>query len=216
MLSSQCRKRLSQLCLRCRGKTPLRKFAPRVGVSSSAWNAWENESGNWGIDNARKLATFLGTSVDKLQQYINGEYSLDDYLRLPHLNTGELEMPDSDDTVDQVIVWMGSLSLRDLLRLISAGVRLAEITVDPNSKAGNEKHNQPEPLVASKPAADGKIEFESKDGKLALKCWYDVSQGKIPSNPELIKLAAALDIDTSSLKKTITKLSEIMANEANN
>ncbi|MEC4815756.1 MAG: helix-turn-helix transcriptional regulator [Scytonema sp. PMC 1069.18] len=166
MLSFKCRKRLAQLCLQCRGKTPLRKFAPRVGVSASAWNAWEHESGNWGIDNARKLATFLGTSIDKLQQYLDGEYSIEDYLRLPLLNTGELEMPDSDDTVDQVIVWMGSLSLRDLLKLISAGVRLAEITVDSNSQAVNEKHNQTEQLVKSKPTGSQKSEFQIKDGKL--------------------------------------------------
>jgi hypothetical protein len=44
-----------------------------------------------------------------------------------------------------------------------------------------------------------------KDAELALKCWRDISQRRFPSNPELIKLAAALDVDTCWLKKTITK-----------
>lgn len=216
MLSSEGKKRLSQLCLRLRGKTPLRKFTPRVGVSAAAWNAWENESGNWGIGNAKKLATFIGTSVDRLQRYLNGEYSLEDYLRLPLLDTGESEVSEPTDTVDQVIAWMGSLSLRDLLRLISAGVRLAEITIDPNSEAVSEKQNQRQQRATSKSVTGRKTAFQMKDGELALKCWRDISQGKVPSNPELIKLAAALDVDTCLLKKTITKLSEIMANDANN
>lgn len=216
MLSSEGRKRLSQLCLRLRGNTPLRKFTPRVGVSAAAWNAWENESGNWGMGNARKLAAFIGTSVDKLQQYLNGEYSLEDYLRLPLLDTGESEVSELTDPVDQVITWMGSLSLRDLFRLISAGVRLAEITIDPNSEAVSEKQNQLQQSETSRAVTGRETEFQMKDAELALKCWRDISQGKLPSNPELIKLAAALDVDTSLLKKTITKLSEIMANDTNN
>jgi hypothetical protein len=35
-----------------------------------------------------------------------------------------------------------------------------------------------------------------KDAELALKCWRDISHGRLPGNPELIKLAAALDVDT--------------------
>lgn len=94
------------------------------------------------MGNAKKLAIFIGTSVDKLQQYLNGEYSLEDYLRLPLLDTGESELSELTDPVDQVITWMGSLSLRDLLRLISAGVRLAQTTIYPNSEAAREKQNQ--------------------------------------------------------------------------
>jgi hypothetical protein len=56
-----------------------------------------------GMGNARKLATFIGTSVDKLQQYLKGEYSLEDYLRLPLLDTGESEESERTDPVDQVI-----------------------------------------------------------------------------------------------------------------
>jgi hypothetical protein len=216
MLSSEGRKRLSQLCLRLRGNTPLRKFTPRVGVSAAAWNAWENESGNWGMGNARKLATFIGSSVDKLQQYLNGEYSLEEYLHLPLLDTGESEVSELTDPVGQVIAWMGSLSLRDLFRLISAGVRLAETTIDPNSEAVSEKQNQLQQSETSRAVTGRETEFQMKDAELALKCWRDISQGKVPSNPELIKLAAALDVDTCLLKKTITKLSEIMANDANN
>jgi hypothetical protein len=74
------------------------------------------------MGNAKKLAIFIGTSVDKLQQYLNGEYSLEAYLRLPLLDTGESELSELNDPVDQVINWMGSLSIRDLLRLISAGL----------------------------------------------------------------------------------------------
>jgi hypothetical protein len=55
------------------------------------------------MGNARKLATFIGTSVDKLQQYLKGEYSLEDYLRLPLLDTGESEESERTDPVDQVI-----------------------------------------------------------------------------------------------------------------
>jgi hypothetical protein len=216
MLSSEGRKRLSQLCLRLRGNTPLRKFTPRLGVSAAAWNAWENESGNWGLGNARKLATFIGTSVDKLQQYLNGEYSLEEYLHLPLLDTGKSEVSELTDPVGQVIAWMGSLSLRDLFRLISAGVRLAETTIYPNSEAVSEKQNQLQQSETSRAVTGRETEFQMKDAELALKCWRDISQGKVPSNPELIKLAAALDVDTCLLKKTITKLSEIMANDANN
>lgn len=216
MLSSEGRKRLSQLCLRLRGNTSLRKFTPRAGISAPAWNAWENESGNWGMGNARKLATFIGTSVDKLQQYLNGEYSLEEYLRLQILETGELELSELTDPVDQVIAWMGSLSLRDLFRIISAGVRLAETTIDPNSEAAREKQNQLQQSETSSSVTGSKSDFQMKDAELALKCWRDISHGRLPSNPELIKLAAALDVDTCWLKKTITKLSEIMANDTNN
>lgn len=168
------------------------------------------------MGNARKLGTFIGTSVDQLQEYLNGEYSLEDYLRLPILDTGESELLELTDPVDKVITWMGSLSLRDLLRLISAGVRLAETTIGPNSEAAREKQNQLQQSETSSSVTASKSDFQMKDAELALKCWRDISQGRFPSNPELIKLAVALDVDTSWLKKTITKLSEIMANDTNN
>lgn len=51
-----------------------------------------------------------------------------------------------------------------------------------------------------------------REGELALLCWQKVVQGEVPTPPELIKLAAALDVDPCELKKKLTKLRELMAN----
>lgn len=215
MLNSESKQRLSQLCLRLRGNTPLRKFTPRVGVSAAAWNAWENESGNWGIGNARKLANFIGISVDQLEQYLKGECSLEQELGVPVLNTSEVEMSDQNDVVDQVINWMNSLNLPDLMKLISAGVRLAEFTVNLSLETTNQQPNQLQSSPRLRTSPERKSESQLQEAELALKCWRDLSQGKIPSNPELIKLAAALDVDTVWLKKTVTQLHELQENETN-
>jgi hypothetical protein len=59
-------------------------------------------------------------------------------------------------------------------------------------------------------AADLLSESQAKDGEFALLCWQKVTQGEIPNSPELIKLAAALDVDPGELKKKLTKLRELM------
>ncbi|MEC4896334.1 MAG: hypothetical protein SAL07_25490 [Oscillatoria sp. PMC 1051.18] len=53
----------------------------------------------------------------------------------------------------------------------------------------------------------------NQDGELALSCLKKVITGKMPSHPELIRLAAAIDYpDPSKLKKILAKLQELSTN----
>jgi chromatin segregation and condensation protein Rec8/ScpA/Scc1 (kleisin family) len=68
-------------------------------------------------------------------------------------------------------------------------------------------------LIAQYVAADlFESRSQDKDGELALNCWQQVTRGEVPSPPELIKLAAALDVDVCDLKRRINKLRELMSN----
>jgi len=53
-----------------------------------------------------------------------------------------------------------------------------------------------------------------KDGEVALKCWNQVAKGEVPSPPDLIKLAAALESepDPYELQQKLTKLRELKPN----
>ncbi|MBE9124745.1 MULTISPECIES: helix-turn-helix domain-containing protein [unclassified Coleofasciculus] len=128
-LTPQAQERLSMLCRKLRGSKPLRKFTPQVGVSPSAWNGWENKKGNLGMDNAEKLASFCGTGVDQLLLYLNGQYSLEEYLRLslpPEIAQPSSKSAELNTTVEQVLQWMNGLELPDLLRIVAKGAKLAE------------------------------------------------------------------------------------------
>lgn len=129
MLTVEGKQRLSRLCLRLRDDEPLRQFAPKVGVSYSAWGAWERETGNLGIESAEKLAAYVGTTVEQLQIYLNGGVSLEEYLRSP-LIANEVSQSkskiDAVTTLDQVLIWMNSLELPDLVRIASKAGRLME------------------------------------------------------------------------------------------
>jgi DNA-binding XRE family transcriptional regulator len=107
----------------------LRQFAPKVGVSYSAWGAWERETGNLGIETAEKLAAYVGTTVEQLQIYLNGAISLEEFLRSP-LTVSEVSQSKSTDetvtTLAQVLIWMNSLELPDLVRIASKAGRLME------------------------------------------------------------------------------------------
>lgn len=129
MLTVEGKQRLSRLCLRLRNGEPLRQFAPKVGVSYSAWGAWERETGNLGIETAEKLAAYVGTTVEQLQIYLNGAISLEEFLRSP-LTVSEVSQSKSTDetvtTLAQVLIWMNSLELPDLVRIASKAGRLME------------------------------------------------------------------------------------------
>ncbi len=137
MLTVEGKQRLSSLCLRLRDDEPLRQFAPKVGVSYSAWGAWERETGNLGIESAEKLAAYVGTTVEQLQIYLNGGINLEEYLRSP-LTISEVSQSKSTDepvtTLAQVLIWMNSLELPDLVRIASKAGRLMEERIFKDSK----------------------------------------------------------------------------------
>jgi transcriptional regulator with XRE-family HTH domain len=143
LLTVEGKQRLSRLCLRLRNGEPLRQFAPKVGVSYSAWGAWERETGNLGIETAEKLATYIGTTVEQLQIYLNGAISLEEFLRSP-LTVSEVSQSKSTDetitTLAQVLIWMNSLELPDLVRIASKAGRLMEERIFKESK-------QPKPTM---------------------------------------------------------------------
>ncbi len=56
------------------------------------------------------------------------------------------------------------------------------------------------------------IDSEITDGVLALECWQKIARGEVPTQPELLKLGASLDIDPLVLQKKLTKLKELMTN----
>jgi DNA-binding XRE family transcriptional regulator len=137
LLTVEGKQRLSRLCLRLRNGEPLRQFAPKVGVSYSAWGAWERETGNLGIETAEKLAAYVGTTVEQLQIYLNGAISLEEFLRSP-LTVSEVSQSKSTDesitTLAQVLIWMNSLELPDLVRIASKAGRLMEERIFKESK----------------------------------------------------------------------------------
>lgn len=137
MLTVEGKQRLSSLCLRLRDDEPLRQFAPKVGVSYSAWGAWERETGNLGIESAEKLAAYIGTTVEQLQIYLNGGISLGEFLRSP-LTVSEVSQSKFTDepltTLNQVLIWMNSLELPDLVRIASKAGRLMEEKIFKDSK----------------------------------------------------------------------------------
>lgn len=137
MLTVEGKQRLSKLCLRLRNGEPLRQFAPKVGVSYSAWGTWERETGNLGIETAEKLAAYVGTTVEQLQIYLNGAISLEEFLRSP-LTVSEVSQSKSTDetvtTLAQVLIWMNSLELPDLVRIASKAGRLMEERIFKDSK----------------------------------------------------------------------------------
>ncbi len=137
MLTVEGKQRLSRLCLRLRNGEPLRQFAPKIGVSYSAWGAWERETGNLGIETAEKLAAYVGTTVEQLQIYLNGAISLQEFLRSP-LTVSEVSQSKSTDetitTLAQVLIWMNSLELPDLVRIASKAGRLMEERIFKDSK----------------------------------------------------------------------------------
>lgn len=129
MLTVEGKQRLSRLCLRLRDGEPLRQFAPKVGISYSAWGAWERETGNLGIESAEKLAAYVGTTVEQLQIYLNGGITLEEYLRSPLTVSEVSQSKYTDETVTtlaQVLIWMNSLDLPDLVRIASKAGRLME------------------------------------------------------------------------------------------
>lgn len=129
MLTTEGKQRLSRLCLRLRDGEPLRQFAPKVGVSYSAWGAWEREAGNLGIESAEKLAAYVGTTVEQLQIYLNGGISLEQYLRSPLIANEVSQSKSTTDavtTLEQVLIWMNSLELPDLVKIVSKAGRLME------------------------------------------------------------------------------------------
>jgi len=137
LLTVEGKQRLSRLCLRLRNGEPLRQFAPKIGVSYSAWGAWERETGNLGIETAKKLAAYVGTTVEQLQIYLNGAISLQEFLRSP-LTVSEVSQSKSTDetitTLAQVLIWMNSLELPDLVRIASKAGRLMEERIFKDSK----------------------------------------------------------------------------------
>jgi transcriptional regulator with XRE-family HTH domain len=200
------------LCLRLRDDEPLRQFAPRVGVSYSAWGAWERGTGNLGIESAEKLATYVGTTVEQLQIYLNGGISLEEYLRSP-LTVSEVSQSKSTDetvtTLDQVLIWMNSLELPDLVRIASKAGRLMEEKIFKESKQPKQTMDTTETLTIAALVQSELTRRNCNERQLASAAAISITRlqaimaGEQPNDEELIALGSVLHKPDGTLWKTI-------------
>ncbi len=212
MLTVEGKQRLSRLCLRLRDGEPLRQFAPKVGVSYSAWGAWERETGNLGIESAEKLAAYIGTTVEQLQIYLNGAVSLEEYLRSP-LTVSQVSQSKSLDeavtTLDQVLIWMNSLELPDLVRIASKVGRLMEERIFKDSKQLKQTMDTAETVTI---AALIQCELTRRNcnaqqlasaAAISTTRLQAIMAGEQPTDEELIALGSVLHKPDGTLWKTI-------------
>lgn len=212
MLTVEGKQRLSRLCLRLRDGEPLRQFAPNVGVSYSAWGAWEREAGNLGIESAEKLAAYVGTTVEQLQIYLNGGISLEEYLRSP-LTVSEVSQSKSTDetvtTLDQVLIWMNSLELPDLVRIASKAGRLMEERIFKNSKQLKQTMDTTETVTIAALVQSELTRRNCNAQQLASAAAISTTRlqaimaGEQPSDEELIALGSVLHKPDGTLWKTL-------------
>lgn len=212
MLTVEGKQRLSRLCLRLRDSEPLRQFAPKVGVSYSAWGAWERKTGNLGIESADKLAAYVGTAVEQLQIYLNGGTSLEEYLRSP-LTVSEASQSKSTDetvtTLEQVLIWMNSLELTDLVRITSKAGRLMEKRIFQDSKQLKQTMDTTETvtiltLVQSElTRRNCNVQQLASAAAISTTRLQVIMAGEEPNDEELIALGSVLHKPDGTLWKTI-------------
>lgn len=215
MLTVEGKQRLSRLCLRLRNGEPLRQFAPKVGVSYSAWGAWERETGNLGIETAEKLAAYVGTTVEQLQIYLNGAISLEEFLRSP-LTVSEVSQSKSTDetvtTLAQVLIWMNSLELPDLVRIASKAGKLMEERIFKDSKQLEQTidtMNMAETVTIAALAQNELVRRNCNEQQLAYAAaisttrLHAIMAGEEPDDEELIALGSVLHKPDGTLWKTL-------------
>jgi transcriptional regulator with XRE-family HTH domain len=212
LLTVEGKQRLSRLCLRLRNDEPLRQFAPKVGVSYSAWGAWERETGNLGIETAEKLAAYIGTTVEQLQIYLNGAISLQKFLRSP-LTVSEVSQSKSTDetvtTLDQVLIWMNSLELPDLVRIASKAGRLMEEKIFKESKQPKQTMDTTETVTIAALVQSELTRRNCNERQLASAAAISTTRlqaimaGEQPNDEELIALGSVLHKPDGNLWKTI-------------
>ncbi len=218
MLTVEGKQRLSSLCLRLRDDEPLRQFAPKVGVSYSAWGAWERETGNLGIESAEKLAAYIGTTVEQLQIYLNGGISLGEFLRSP-LTVSEVSQSKFTDepltTLNQVLIWMNSLELPDLVRIASKAGRLMEEKIFKDSKELRQTIDRMDTMDTTKTVTIAALvqnelaRRNCNEQQLASAAAISTTRlqaimaGEQPNDEELIALGSVLHKPDGTLWKTI-------------
>lgn len=212
MLTIEGKRHLSRLCLRLRDGEPLRQFAPKVGVSYSAWGAWERETGNLGIESAEKLAAYVGTTVEQLQIYLNGAVSLEEFLRSP-LRASEVSQSKSTDetvtTIDRVLIWMNSLEIPDLVRIASKAGRLMEEKIFKESKRPKQTTDITEAVTIAALVQGELTRRDCNAGQLASAAAISTTRlqaimaGEEPNDEELIALGSVLHKPDGTLWKTI-------------
>jgi hypothetical protein len=145
LLTPEGRERLSQLTKTLRGNEPLRSFVKKVGVSHAVWGAWEAKQSGLGGESQKKLANFLGVSVERLQLYLSGGCTLGDLLSPAGITTvaeGDLEQ-NLDAVFEQVLVWLNRLSLSQLLQIANRAISLANSMVSaPNKENESPQHDR--------------------------------------------------------------------------
>ncbi|MBD0344139.1 MAG: helix-turn-helix transcriptional regulator [Coleofasciculus sp. Co-bin14] len=196
----------------------MRQFAPKVGVSYSAWGAWERETGNLGIETAEKLAAYIGTTVEQLQIYLNGAISLQEFLRSP-LTLSEVNQSKSTDetvtTLAQVLIWMNSLDLPDLVRIASKAARLMEERVFKDFKQFEQTTdtidtmNTTETVTIAALVQNELARRNCNEQQLASAAAISTTRlqaimtGEEPDNEELIALGSVLHKPDGTLWKTL-------------
>jgi transcriptional regulator with XRE-family HTH domain len=196
----------------------LRQFAPKVGVSYSAWGAWERETGNLGIESAEKLAAYIGTTVEQLQIYLNGGISLGEFLRSP-LTVSEVSQSKFTDepltTLNQVLIWMNSLELPDLVRIASKAGRLMEEKIFKDSKELRQTIDRMDTMDTTKTVTIAALvqnelaRRNCNEQQLASAAAISTTRlqaimaGEQPNDEELIALGSVLHKPDGTLWKTI-------------
>lgn len=212
MLTVEGKQHLSRLCLRLRNDEPLRQFAPKVGVSYSAWGAWERESGNLGIESAEKLAAYVGTTVEQLQIYLNGGISLEEYLRSPLTVSEVSQSKFTDETVTtlaQVLIWMNSLELPDLVRIASKAGRLMEERIFKDSEQRKQTMDTTETVTIAALIQGELTRRNCNAQELASAAAISTTRlqammaGEEPNDEELIALGSILHKPDGTLWKTL-------------
>ncbi len=212
MLTVEGKQHLSRLCLRLRNSEPLRQFAPKVGVSYSAWGAWERETGNLGIESAEKLAAYVGTTVEQLQIYLNGGISLEEFLRSPLTISEVSQSKFTDETVTtlaQVLIWMNSLELPDLVRIASKAARLMEERIFKDSKQRKQTMDTAEAITIAA-LIQGELTRRNCNAQelasaaaISTTCLQAMMAGEEPNDEELIALGSILHKPDGTLWKTL-------------
>ncbi len=210
MLTQDGKARLATLCVWLRGTESLRSFTPKVGVSPATWNAWEKATGNLGTLTAKRLCGYTKTTFDELQRYLEGSYTLDEYLQLP-LNRKEPHQSEDKEvphptTIDSVLVWMKGLGLSDLLRIVALGVTLAEASVNnPDRKVPNTGFDISQTDWNELPSIAEMVRRQHNLVELAEQAFMDINRveaianGVYPSDDDIISLGRVLEVGTAEL-----------------
>ena len=186
LIGEDSKKRLSELCRKLRGSTPVRQFVPTVGVSQATWSAWENQIGNIGSDTEARLVAFIGSSLDEFRKYLAGKVSLEQYLRDPKPEQ-QISQQRQQMSLTMLQAWIRTLPFTEV---VSVAVTCLETIKE---------------SITQLPEED-----ETK-----FKLFYNLlSASKRPANSQIVKIAGKLDIDVEDLMKLCDRLFPYEGKEA--